>query len=193
MTTELAPRVTFRVWVGCLACYNNGHLVGFWVNAEEAAEAGTQKGFNQRISTPVMHEIEQHEEFWVFDVEAPHSMLVKEMSPVEATEIAKALALIIDEGYVYPFLAWVDDGYATLPSNVDDAEELLDQFESAFIGHYDSRVNFAMEFAMEGAQLPDELPWPYTYIDWEKAADELFHDYIDIDAPDGGIYVFSPQ
>ena len=36
-TTDTTP----RAWIGCLACYNEGRLVGDWYDAINAAEVTT--------------------------------------------------------------------------------------------------------------------------------------------------------
>ena len=41
MTTSSATDTTPRVWIGCLACYNAGSLVGDWFDAATADEVTT--------------------------------------------------------------------------------------------------------------------------------------------------------
>ena len=42
-------------------------------------------------------------------------------------------------------------------------------------------VNYAIELASEISNNTYEETWPYTCIDWEKAAEELKHDYAPVD------------
>lgn len=41
MTTITTTDTTPRVWIGCLACYNTGRLVGDWHDAIGAADVTT--------------------------------------------------------------------------------------------------------------------------------------------------------
>lgn len=70
---------TPRVWVGCLACYNSGALVGEWVDAVDAAEF-------------VPCQRTGHEEWWCLDTD--NMPVDGEMSPADATRYAEAAAEI---------------------------------------------------------------------------------------------------
>src|SRR5215218_8259776 len=105
----------FNVWVGCLACYNAGNLRGEW---RPAGEAGDWR-------CPITH----HEEFWCFDVEAPHASLRKEMSPMEADKIAEVLQEV--ETDCHPpvaYLAWCANVGADVKEYADNQSSFEDQF-----------------------------------------------------------------
>ena len=59
----------------------------------------------------------------------------------------------------------------------------LGNFEEAYVGQYDSDVDFAQDMhAQVGEALPDEWShWPYTCIDREYAARELMCDFFESD------------
>lgn len=70
---------SMSAWVGCLGCYNEGRLVGEWVEGEDAA-------------TFVPCRRPDHEEWWVFDHELPRTILSGECSPAQFSELCEALA-----------------------------------------------------------------------------------------------------
>lgn len=60
MSSSTLVAVPPRVWIGCLACYNAGRLVGDWYDAEDAGEVIPEDLHGHPTS---------HEELWVFDLE----------------------------------------------------------------------------------------------------------------------------
>lgn len=59
--------------------------------------------------------------------------------------------------------------------------EDLEHFEEAYTGQYDSNRDFAQDMADQIGAVPDDLTWPVSCIDWEKAARELMYDYCEED------------
>ena len=41
-------------------------------------------------------------------------------------------------------------------------------------------TDYAQELAEEVCEMPSDIKWPYTCIDWEKAASELQYDYMQV-------------
>lgn len=179
---------TPRVWVGCLACYNAGRLIGEWFDAEDApTDMEGEDGFNTRLKDGRMvddptlypeHFAEGHEELWVFDHEGFNGLLTDECSPATARELAEQLEAV-PEDQREAFGIYVGAGY--------DAGD----FEDAYQGEWDSLADYAQELAsdFDGARFLDQ--WPFTCIDWEHAARELEYDDVWTErSPDGGVYVF---
>lgn len=75
MSVLTITTVNPRVWIGCLACYNAGSLVGKWYDAENAGEV-TPGDLHGHPSS--------HEELWVFDLEG-FPRAAGEMSPLTAS------------------------------------------------------------------------------------------------------------
>lgn len=140
-----------RVWIGCMACYNNGNLRGDWHDAESAGD----------VTPEDIHGGEtDHEELWCYDLEGfPKGS--GEMSPADAQAMAEAMAKV-DEPEA--FAAWVENGCGTF--------EDVDGFQEAFCGEYESEEDYAEELAEELGVL--QTQWPNNCIDWEQAARELF-------------------
>lgn len=182
-----------RVWVGCLGCYNTGHLVGDWFDAESAPEDATIWGRHVTIYMPVSHFTESHEELWVFDNENFHGLLrADECSPVTAKRLAELIAAVESDDYpVEAVAAWVDYTGTELGEWDSPTREA---FEDAYCGEYESEADYARELAEDLGAIPREYSWPVSYIDWESATRDLFaSDYWSAPSPNGGVYVFRSE
>lgn len=182
MTATDAP----RVWVGCLGCYNAGHLAGEWFDAADAPTdepAWRNEVTAPGVLLPAAHYAKAHEELWVFDYEGFGGLLAGECSPAEAQRIAELIA-DLNEDEREGFAAYVADTGLTA-----DAES-LDSFRDDYQGVWDSREDFAQNLAEELGAVPREHSWPASYIDWESAARDLFMDYSDAPAFGGRIHVW---
>ncbi|MFI5942182.1 antirestriction protein ArdA [Streptomyces uncialis] len=173
MSTTIQP----RVWIGCLACYNAGRLVGDWYDADTAGLV-TPDDLHGRPTV--------HEELWVMDHENFHGAIRGECSPSHASEVAEALAGLGEEE-AEAFAIWMHHwGMNT------DRDEWVDQFRDAYRGFHRSAADYAQEWAEDTADPEDQARmsvWPYTEIDWDRAAEVLFAD-LHAEASAGGIHVF---
>ncbi|GGU41623.1 hypothetical protein GCM10010211_00770 [Streptomyces albospinus] len=177
----LSTAVRPSVWIGCLACYNAGHLTGSWYDAD-IANLVTPEDLHGRST--------DHEELWVMDHEDFHGALQGECSPSEAAEIAEALQeLSYDE--TDGFAVWVAEWGDGVERN-----EWVDRFREEFRGFHDSEAHFAQEWAEDTFDEEDKQRmkrWPFSEIDWDRAADELFSSGFHAERASGGIYVFDPR
>lgn len=162
-----------QAWVGCLACYNAGRLVGEWVPGTEAADF-----------TPCRRP--GHEEWWVFDHEGFEGLLSGECSPFEATRLADAIDAIEADHYPIPAVKeWLEDRGESL----SEWDDVSDQFTEAYAGVWESEADFAEDYA-ESVGLVKDSDELHSYIDWERFARDLFIDaYWSADA-ESGVYVF---
>jgi transcriptional regulator with XRE-family HTH domain len=62
----------------------------------------------------------------------------------------------------------------------DEAEGYADWIHGAILVHDDYFQEYAQNFA-EDLGMDRTQPWPYSCIDWEKAADELKQDFTSVD------------
>lgn len=182
-TTTNAATETPRVWVGCLACYNAGALIGEWIDGTEA----------ESITPDYLHDsygagagYEPHEELWCFDHEGYMGALSGECSPAEAQRIAEALEDVDDPE---AFAAYLDD--------VGDLDDALESFEDAYAGKWASEEEYAAELADDIygvsslARRADERSVLARYFDYEAFARDLFmSDYRSTPASGGGVHVF---
>lgn len=71
MSCSTITTIRPSVWIGCLACYNGGRLVGDWHDAEDAGEVTPEDLHGNPTA---------RDEMWVFDLEGFPSS-TGEMSP----------------------------------------------------------------------------------------------------------------
>ena len=130
-TTTITP----RAWVGCLACYNDGRLIGEWLDADQLEDADELAAICTRPD---------HEELWCFDTD---SLGVGECSPAEAATRARAVAQLLEQAdelgiphdvaleYVTdsnaPADAWPDLRDAFHCSADDETDYVLDYLENS--------------------------------------------------------------
>lgn len=178
-----------RVWVGCLACYNDGMLVGEWVDASEAGEYRPHLALgNPDRQIIASHLNRLHEETWCFDHEG-FPAGTGEMSPMEAQRIAEALeglmaASCADAPAVF---AYADNmGQSVTDVTVSD-------FDDAYNGEWKSEEDFASEMADELIlhSVSDDFARYFDYEAWTR--DLFMSDYWSAPADGGGVYVFRNQ
>jgi len=150
-TATVAP----RIYVACLAAYNNGTLHGAWIDAtdaDEIAEAVAAMLAASPVAGAEEWAIHDHEGFGGW-------------SPGESEDfatVAEVGALLEEHGAA--FGAWLSDGGA-----VDGAE-----FEEAFAGVWDSEEAFAENLADDLGLMhgwPDEAQ---RYFNWQMWTRDLF-------------------
>lgn len=191
-----------RVWIGCLACYNEGRLIGHWFDADEASEvtvgqvhkAGGYRPFDTGLRTPDAarwspegvepDDLSNHEELWCFDHDEFGGLLDGECSPSEATRIAE-LVSDLDDIEREALAAYRQHEGDSLDSDA------IERFRDAFAGGHDSERDFAEELADDLGALNPDAGWPARYIDWDAAARDLFIDsFWSADRSGGGVFVF---
>ena len=74
--------------------------------------------------------------------------------------------------------------------SVTDAWDAQKGFEEAYAGTWDSDEEFAENEAEQIGAVDRNAGWPNNYIDWEKAAEALMHDYFTIETSDGETHYF---
>lgn len=179
-TTTPTTDTTPRVWIGCLACYNEGRLVGDWFDAATADE----------VTLADVHEgsgldYAECEELWVFDHE--NIPVRGEMDPLTAAAWGRCLTEVDD--HLRPALcAWVESG-DYVAEGTGDLPSISD-FEERYCGAWDSFREYAEQLAddtglLEG--IPEEIA---NYFDWDSWTRDLAFDYSVYNHPDGGVYVF---
>jgi hypothetical protein len=210
---------TPRVWVGCLACYNAGDLIGAWVDAidgpeyvppehvvrclscgiaepDPEAECPARRDREPGAEYGTTHYVgitgpdgDPHEEQWVMDHEGFGGLLSGECSPAEAARLAEAIERMEAEGYPVEAVAAWRDNIGAEYADLED----LDGFGEAYCGEWASGADYAEDLAGEIVEgLEDKMSsWPWSCIDWERAWNELRMggDNYAVDSP-AGVYVF---
>ncbi|MDK8768961.1 antirestriction protein ArdA [Corynebacterium freneyi] len=176
------PDIEPRAWIGCLACYNHGDLVGDWYAAAEAADV-TVEGLH--AGSGIDHRVRGCEEMWVFDHE--HIPVRGEMDPLRAAAWGARIAEV-PECQRPAFLAWVRTGM-----HVVDADDLpvISDFEERYCGEWINFRDYSDHLVDELGILDGASEEAARYFDYDSFADDLIHDYTTATCGDGGgVYVF---
>ncbi|MFT4011305.1 MAG: antirestriction protein ArdA [Nocardioidaceae bacterium] len=181
---ERADKLTLRpmVWIGCLAAYNNGKLHGDWV---DAAVEGDQlvRSAQQILSRSPEPDAE---EWAIFDDDEFGGYRVEQYDQLEhVARVARGI-----KQYGHAFAAWAELH--------DGDEAMLDGFEDAYLGEYDSPEAWARELLGEAdieAKLDGVFPAslrPHVSFDYAGfARDAQLGGEVHVErAPNGGIWLF---
>ena len=178
MSTAIDTR-TPKAWIGCLACYNEGRLVGEWFEAITADEVTPEDLHGDSTVA------EAHDELWVMDHE--NIPVSGEMSPAEAAAWGRVFAEI-DEYHRAAVFAWVQSG-DYIAEGTGDLPSIPD-FEERYCGQWSDFDEYARNLADESGLLdgiPEEIE---RYFDWDSWIRDLHFDYTECDDPEGGVFVF---
>lgn len=161
MNTQLNT-ITPRVYVACLADYNNGHLHGKWIGIE--SEEQIRKDINKILKTSP---IPDAEEWAIHDHEG-----IGNISEYEGIDNLIAYADFIKEHG--------EMGLSVLEHYNNDIDEATNALENFYHGEYDSEEDFVIQFTEDtGMEIPKHLAY---YIDYEKMTRDYFiNDFFSID------------
>lgn len=143
-----------RIYVACLAAYNNGYLHGAWIDAEQDAYDIYADVRAMLATSPV----EDAEEWAIHDYEGFEGAPVSEYMGFE--QVAELAAFIAEHGEIGGKLV-------EYFHDLDDARRAI---EDAYAGAYRSLADFAEEITEETGEVPDNLRY---YIDYERMARDL--------------------
>lgn len=161
-----------RIYVACLASYNNGILHGAWINADQDAESINNAICGMLKASP----IEDAEEFAIHDHEGFEGVSISEYQGVDS--VAELAAFIAEHDLLG----------AELINYLGDLESARDALEDHYHGCYTSVADFAEELTSETTEIPDSLQY---YIDYEKMARDLeINDIMAIETSHDEVHVF---
>jgi antirestriction protein len=168
---ELHP----RIYVACLAAYNNGQLHGAWIDADQSADAIHDEIRAMLASSP----ISGAEEWAIHDYEDFGGIQLSEYEGID--RVAEIAALLVEHGEA--FGVWAD-----YYGNAVSAEE----FRDAYRGEYESEEAYAEEFIADVGML-DSIPENLRYyFDHERFARDMFaSDMHSVRSGHGTVYVFA--
>lgn len=161
-----------KIYVACLAAYNNGSLHGTWIDLENKTTDEIQDEINEMLEDSPE---DIAEEWAIHDYEAFGEMRLGEHENLE--KLVELVSLINEHGDAYKaYYSYTGSEYAT-----------AEDFENRYRGKYDSLVEFA-ESICEGIEIPDCFK---NFIDWEQMGKELcMSDYTEIES-NGKYYIFN--
>ena len=163
---------TSRIYVACLAAYNNGHLHGQWIEANQEPKAIHEEIQEMLKQSP----IPRAEEWAIHDYEGFVGIRLSEYEDI--AKVSEIAGLVTELGVAWALYAdHVGLEYAT-----------KEGFEEAYQGEWDSEEDFAENLAEDTMEIPEHLQY---YIDYEKLARDLFiNDYFSAQGEDYKIHVF---
>lgn len=177
--TTTTETTTPTAWIGCLACYNNGHLRGQWITAQQAAEemleGVTYGGQAEEITEQLSQDLEitttrcrkcGGDEFDVFDTEH----LPTKMTAAEFYKHAETLADLDDAGdleRITALASWLSG----------DLDTLIAYDQDNYVGQWDTFQDYAEQYADDTALFADVPKQLAYYFDMAAFARDLEHDY----------------
>jgi antirestriction protein len=172
----MSDLITPRIYVACLASYNNGVLHGAWIDCDGKDADELQDEVNVILRTSRFPnvtvevdgvEVPSAEEFAIHDHEGFFG-LVGEYTPLsDVADIAEVLTS--DEDTRIGFLWLMKDRGADLHSAIHQADDVR-TFTS---DQHDLAAEYAQEVAEETIEGLDQSKWPFNCIDWHDAGKEL--------------------
>ncbi|MEO0627023.1 MAG: antirestriction protein ArdA [Bacteroidota bacterium] len=153
--------MTYRIYIASLSDYNAGILYGRWIDLEGKTEDDLQDEINAILeASPYTRQYGDIAEEWaIHDYELGGIRIGEYESLEQVLKIADALD---DHGEALAI-------YVNDLGNIDDA---LETFEDAYLGEYDSFLDFATDLFSElyGHNLDDPIG---NYIDYHAFARDL--------------------
>lgn len=161
-----------RIYVACLASYNNGILHGRWIDATQG-EDHIWDGIKAMLKSSPEADAE---EYAIHDYDGFEGAYVSEHSGI--AEVA-ALAAFIEE---HSAIA------GRLMEHYGDLEDAKTALDDHYCGVYESVADFAQEITEETTQIPQNLQY---YIDWERMARDLeINDILALETSYGEVHIF---
>jgi len=176
-TTNTEP----AAWIGCLSCYNNGHLLGKWITAQQAADELTgddEPSYGGQAETVTIDDYTAPrcrkcggDEFDVFDTEhLPTKMNLREfyknaetLAELDADTLERLTALA---GFL----------------GMENLAELIAYDENNYAGRWNTFQEYAEHYADDTGALRDMPENLAYYFDYEKYARDLAYSYLYDDA-----------
>lgn len=150
--TTITETTRPRIYVACLAAYNNGILHGAWVDADQEAWAIYDDVRDMLAASPIVGA----EEWAIHDYEGFGGVRIEEYSSLET--VSQLAAFIAEQG---------DIGAALLDYYSGDLEEAREAIEDRYHGAHASLADYVQELTEETTPIPSTLRY---YIDWQAMA-----------------------
>jgi len=164
-----------RIYVACLAAYNNGFLHGAWIDADQDADQIRDEIAAMLARSPV----EDAEEYAIHDYESFEGVSISEYAGIDS--VARMGTFIAEHGALGAGLLEQFGG------DMDQAEFTL---EDCYHGQFASLADYMEELTTESVTVPEALRY---YVDWDAMARdaEMGGDLFTIKTARGEVHVFS--
>jgi antirestriction protein len=169
-----------RIYVACLAAYNNGLLHGGWIDADQSADELLEAVARMLASSPQPGA----EEWAIHDYEGFGSLRLSEYEPLE--RVATIAAGIARHGDA--FSAWL---------SYDESQDATDMqsFEDAYRGEWDSLRAYAEDYAESTGMYDaaEKSGSPYVVVDIDMLTRDLNVELYTVESDHYTIYVLDPN
>ena len=147
-TTNLQP----RIYVACLAAYNNGHLHGAWIDAAQEPWSIYDDVQTMLTASPIAGA----EEWAIHDYEGFGEIRIEEYTGFE--RVSALACFIAEHGQT---------GAALLEYFTGDLDEAREAMESRYLGEHASLADYVQDLTEETTAIPHVLRY---YIDYRAMA-----------------------
>lgn len=164
-----------RIYVACLAAYNNGYLHGAWIDADQDADEIRDEISAMLARSP----IRDAEEYAIHDHEGFEGVAIQEYASIES--VARMGAFIAEHGPL---------GAGLLEQFVGDIDQAEAALRDCYHGQFASLADYMEELTAESVTIPEALRY---YIDWEAMARdaEMGGEFFTIATAHDKVHVFS--
>jgi antirestriction protein len=164
-----------RIYVACLAAYNNGYLHGAWIDADQDADEIRDEISAMLACSP----IKGAEEYAIHDYEGFEGVTIREYASIES--VARMGGFIAEHGAL---------GAGLLEQFVGDIEQAESALQDCYHGQHASLADYMEELTAESVTIPEALRY---YIDWEAMARdaEMNGEFFTVETARDEVHVFS--
>ncbi|MCO4779020.1 MAG: antirestriction protein ArdA [Flavobacteriaceae bacterium] len=147
----------FSIYVASLSHYNDGELVGKWINITDMTAIEIQKSIYDYMTFLGVEEWAIHDHEYLSCLYSEYGMDWEKV--VEFIDLCKKYSYESVSAYV---------------SNVGEDYFSKEGFEDSYVGQYDNEKSFAEEYLDESGEL-DSIPYHLQqYFDYDRYAYDLF-------------------
>jgi len=166
-----------RIYVACLAAYNNGYLHCAWIDADQDADDIRAEIAAMLKASP----IRDAEEYAIHDYEGFEGVTVSEYQGIES--VAQIAAFIAEHGAL---------GAGLLEDFVGDIDQAETALRDAYHGQFASLADYMEELTTESITIADAISY---YIHWQAMARdvEMSGDLFTIQTAHDEVHVFSAR
>lgn len=140
-----------KIYVACLAAYNNGILHGRWINADQDTDAIRDDIAEMLKASPIA----DAEEYAIHDFEDFAGIHVEEYTGID--QVAELARFAVEHGKLG----------AALFEHYGDLDAAREALEDSYCGVFQTLADYMEELTSETTAIPENLR---TYIDWESMA-----------------------
>lgn len=175
MGQQLTQAITLRIYVACLAAYNNGYLHGVWIDADQDAWAIHDAIAVMLKASPVA----DAEEYAIHDYEGFMGVRLHEYTGLD--RVAEIAAFLSEFGEIGAALTEYFGG------DIDEARVALNE---RYYGAFTSLADYVQDVTEDSLIIPETLRY---YIDWQAMARdaEMSGDLFTIETAHDEIHVFA--